>query len=133
MAFDPFTAIGDLVGKVIDLFPNPADKLKAQEIQSQIQQLVIDQQTKLNQAQADIIVAEAKSGSWITSNWRPITMLVFVALVVFHFFGLDAKNLSEAQYLELFGLIKIGLGGYVAGRSLEKIADSVGDAFGKKA
>lgn len=132
MGLDPFSAIGDLVGKVIDLFPNPEDKLKAQAIQAQIQQMLIDQQTELNKAQAQIITAEAQSSSWLTSNWRPLTMLVFVALVVCHWFGLNASGISEAQYLSLFDLIKIGLGGYVVGRSFEKTAQVIGDSFGTK-
>lgn len=130
---DPFSAIVGLVKDGFDkLFPNPEDRLKAQELQNQITLALNDAQSKLNQAQAQIITAEAQSPSWLTANWRPMTMVAFVVLIICHFFGLDAKNLSEAQYIELFGLVKIGLGGYVAGRSLEKIADSVGDAFGTK-
>jgi hypothetical protein len=129
---DPFSIIGDLVGKVVDLFPNPADKLKAQELQNQITLALNDAQTKLNQAQADIISSEAKSESWITRSWRPLVMLTFTALIVCHWFGLNAKDISEAQYIELFVIIKYGLSGYVVGRSGEKIAETVGQAFGKK-
>lgn len=132
MGLDPVSVVGDLLGKVVGLFSTPEDKLKAQELANQINQALIDQQTKLNDAQARIITAEAQSPSWMTANWRPLTMLVFVFLIVCHWFGLDAKNLTEAQYLSLFDLVKIGLGGYVCGRSIEKVADSVGDAFGKK-
>ena len=132
MGLDPFSIIGDLVGKVVDLFPNPADKLKAQELQNQIDLAIEDAQTKLAQAQASIITAEANSDSVLAKNWRPITMLAFVFLVICHWFGLNASGISEAQYLSLFDLIKIGLGGYVVGRSFEKVADSVGDSFGKK-
>ncbi len=132
MGFDPLSIAGDLLGKIVGLFPNPEDKLKAQALADQVQQALIDQQTKLNDAQAKIITAEAQSPSWLTSNWRPVTMLTFVVLVVCHWFGLNASGISEQQYLSLFDLIKIGLGGYVVGRSLEKVADSVGDSFGKK-
>ena len=132
MGFDPLSIIGDTVGKIIDLFPNPADKLKAQELQTQINQALIDQQTKLNDVQAKIIEAEAGSDSWLVANWRPVTMLVFVALVVFHWFGLNAVNITEAQYIELFGIIKIGIGGYLVGHTAENVADSIGDKFGKK-
>jgi hypothetical protein len=33
--------------------------------------------------------------------------------------------MTEAEYLEVYSLIKIGLGGYVLGRSAEKIAPGV--------
>lgn len=132
MAFDPFSAISGLVKSVIDLFPNAADKLKAQEIQAQIESQLIEANKVVADAQAKIITAEAQSDSWLARNWRPITMLTFVVLLVCHWFGWSAQNITEAQYLSLFDLIKIGLGGYVIGRSCEKVADSVGDAFGKK-
>ena len=88
------------------------------------------------QAARDVVVAEAKSEHSITSMWRPITMLVFVAII--------ANNYAIAPYLDaMFGvglmlelpdhiweLVKIGLGGYVVGRSGEKIAKEVGKKKG---
>lgn len=133
MGFDPLSAIIDLVKDGVDkVFPDPKDKLQAEQLKATLQQALIDQGTKIIQAQASIVVAEASSDSVLAKNWRPITMLTFVGLVVCHWFGLNASGISEAQYLSLFDLIKIGLGGYVVGRSMEKVADSVGDAFGKK-
>ena len=71
------------------------------------------------QAQSSIIVAEANSESFIARNWRPITMLTFVGLIVMHWLGLTDQTITEAQSVELLGLIKVGLGGYVVGRSDE--------------
>ena len=131
--FDPLSAIIGLVKDGVDkIFPDPADKLKADQLKADLEKSILDQGGKLLDAQSKIIVAEASSDSALAKNWRPITMLTFVALVVCHWFGLNASGISEAQYLSLFDLIKIGLGGYVVGRSLEKVADSVGDSFGKK-
>lgn len=129
----------DLIGSILgivtpvinSIFPNPEDKLKAQQMQNDITTALIAQQNVLVQSQAGIIMAEAQSGSWLARNWRPITMLVFVFLVVCHWFGLNASGISEAQYLSLFDLIKIGLGGYVVGRSAEKIASTVAPALKK--
>ena len=50
-------------------------------------------------------------------NWRPITMLTFLALVVLNSFGLLKIELAD----EAWTLLQIGLGGYVAGRSAEKM------------
>ena len=74
------------------------------------------------QAQSSIIVAEANSESFIARNWRPVTMLTFVALIVMQWLGLTDQTITEAQSVELLGLIKVGLGGYVVGRSAEKVA-----------
>jgi hypothetical protein len=75
-------------------------------------------------AQRDVIVAEAKSESWITRNWRPLSMLVFTALIVLHWFGLTAV-IPENQVAAILEIIKYGLSGYVVGRSAEKVFPSI--------
>jgi hypothetical protein len=59
-------------------------------------------------------------------------MLVFVALIVARWFGFAAPNLSEAEYLKLWSIVEFGLGGYVVGRSVEKIAPTIADAVRKR-
>ncbi len=86
------------------------------------------QRAALDMAAADIIRTEAASGGWLTRSWRPIVMLVFTSLIVARWFGYSAPALSEAEALELWAIIKIGLGGYVIGRSAEKVAPSIADA-----
>lgn len=105
--------------KLIDhWFPDAeeADKRKAEFA-------LMVQQGKLKELEtvASIIRSEATSGSWLTSNWRPATMLIFVGLICAHWLGYTPENLSEAQVLSLLGIVKVGLGGYVLGRSGEKI------------
>lgn len=77
---------------------------------------------------ARIVEAEAKSEHWLTSTWRPITMLTFVALVVADQTGLLAFRLADEAWM----LLQLGLGGYVVGRSVEKVAPAVLDALKKK-
>ena len=67
-----------------------------------------------------IVVAEAEGGSWIQRSWCPVTMLTFVALVVARWLGLTTPGITPEEELALFEIIKIGLGGYVVGRSVEK-------------
>lgn len=76
---------------------------------------------------AGIIMAEAKSEHTLTSAWRPITMLVFVAIVANNYILQPYLSLlwPAAPVLELppqlWELLKLGLGGYVLGRSGEKM------------
>lgn len=86
----------------------------------QLEGLVQDAITKTDQLRGNIIIAEAQGDSWLQRNWRPITMLVFVALIVAHWLGWSAPGLTEQERLAVFEIIKIGLGGYVVGRSVEK-------------
>jgi hypothetical protein len=122
MALDPLTAVLDVGGKLLDKFFPDADA---------------DMKNKMNQfltvftAQAQIVQAEAASGNWLASSWRPITMLTFVALIVARWFGWAAPNLAEAEYLKLWDIVQLGLGGYVIGRSFEKVMPSIAVAMKK--
>ena len=133
--------IGDLIGKVVDagtsmfksyfppdLTPEQKAKLEAgiQAYELQMNKELNDYSKTIITQQSQIIQAETKSDSWMAKNWRPITMLVFVFII--------ANNYIFFPYITLFGgkavalkippdlweLLKIGLGGYVVGRSVEK-------------
>ena len=82
---------------------------------------VVELQGKVLEAQAQIITAEAKGDSWLQRSWRPITMLTFLLLIVCDSFGLLKFRLS----LEAWELLKLGLGGYVVARTVEKVAPGV--------
>lgn len=128
MALDPISAVLDIGGKVIDrLWPDPS-----QAAQAKLELLKLAQQGDLAQltAQADIVKTEAAS-TGIASWWRPVTMLTFTALIVARWFGFAAPNLSEAEYMKLWDIVQLGLGGYVIGRSVEKIVPSIADAMKK--
>jgi hypothetical protein len=115
--------LGDLIKSK---FPDPTEAAKAEaELTAQIWKNA----HQLNAAAADIIKTEAASQHWLTSNWRPITMLVFVVLIVARWFGWAAPGLSEAEYLKLWSIVEFGLGGYVVGRSVEKVAPTIAGAL----
>ena len=83
---------------------------------------------RLIELQASVVIAELQSGAWLAQNWRPITMLTFVAIIANNYILYPYLSLfwGEAPVLEIppdmWGLLKIGLGGYVVGRSAEKVA-----------
>jgi len=79
-------------------------------------------------AKAAIITAEATSESWLTRTWRPITMLVFLALVVCDSFGWLASPLAP----EAWTLLQIGIGGYIVGRSAQGVTGGITNALKKK-
>ena len=106
----------DSVAKAIRADPQAAIKLR--QIESQIEQ------TRL-EVRGQVVQAEATGESWLQRNWRPLTMVWFSALIGGYWFGYTPDNLSEEAVLSLFGLIKLGLGGYVIGRSAEKITKEI--------
>jgi hypothetical protein len=102
-------------------------KLQLAQVQASINasQSVIDYEKQLLQGQLDIVKAEASSSNWLASSWRPVTMLTFLALVVCD----SLKWLPNPLAPQAWTLLQIGLGGYTAGRSLEKIAPVVASAI----
>lgn len=74
-------------------------------------------------AQTKVLVAEAQSGSWLTRSWRPIVMLAFTSVVLYNGFIGPLFDLKVVPLEEnLWSLLHIGIGGYVGGRTVEKLA-----------
>lgn len=47
-------------------------------------------------------------------------MLSFLGLLFLYWFGVQPENMPESVLLAVFDLLKIGIGGYIVGRSVEK-------------
>ena len=114
--------LGDLFKR---WFPDPAEAARAQQ---ELTMTLLAQQQALNAAAGEIIKAEAQSEHWLAACWRPILMLTFGALIVARWLGWSAPGISEAEVLKLWDIVQLGLGGYVIGRSLEKIAPQLAQA-----
>ena len=96
------------------------DKDQAAIIKSRLQEMALSGQMKELEEASRIIVAEASSESWLARNWRPMTMVFFVGIIGAWWFGFTPGRASDALMRELFEIVKLGLGGYVVGRSVEK-------------
>lgn len=125
-------AVNDILGKFIT---DPQTKLQASleltKAQNDLTVKLAELDAEWAKTQGDVITTEAKSESWITRNWRPLTMLVFVFIVAFNFilsplFSLKALPIPP----DMWELLKLGIGGYVIGRSAEKTVPAIVDAIG---
>lgn len=107
------------------LHTSEEEKLKQQRRLLEIQAMVLDSsleyEKEMMTSRAEIINSEAKSEHWITATWRPITMLTFLALAVGDSLGWLPNPLRD----EAWTLLQLGLGGYVVGRSAEKVIKEV--------
>lgn len=127
MALDPVTAALDIGSKVIDrLWPDPAQRDAAKLELLRMQQA--GELAEITQ-RAAVVRAEASSGHWLAAVWRPVVMLTFAGLIVARWFGWAAPNLTEAEYLKLWSIVEFGLGGYVVGRSAEKVVPGIAAAL----
>lgn len=127
MANDPLTAALNIGSQLIDrLWPDP-DKRD----QAKLVLMEMAQRGELAQltGRAEIIKTEAASEHWLAANWRPLLMLTFGGLIVARWFGWAAPNLSEAEYIKLWSIVELGIGGYVIGRSAEKVLPGIASAL----
>ena len=98
--------IGDIVNRL------SVSSKEKQKIREEIQSLVYRYKSEL--------VREEARGNWLQRSWRPIVMLAF-ALVILSGMFMESTLLSDSS--RLWDLLEIGLGGYVIGRSGEKVTD----------
>ena len=97
------------------------DTNQAQKIKAELTQGWQDVEQEYLKTVKATITAEIQGGSWLQRNWRPIVMLFLTGLVGAHWLGFTAPNISDAIVGDLLGIVKVGLGGYVVGRSAEKV------------
>lgn len=96
-------------------------RVKLLNIQNEFQSKVLDYESKLIESQQKQIQIELIGKGWLQRNWRPITMLVFLLLIVLDSFKLIPGGLDPSAW----SVVKFGLSGYVVGRSLEKTVGSL--------
>ena len=109
------TLISGVIDKAIP------DKDEAEKLKAQITLAALDQSNTELKGAVDIIVAEANGDSWLQRSWRPLLMLWFAALVGAHWLGFTPDTLPESVVINLLDIVQIGIGGYVLGRSGEKM------------
>ena len=111
--------ISDVINNVIDKVAPDAEM--AEQLKFEITKELISSDNKALQTQADVIMSEANGDSWLQRNWRPLLMIDFALLITAHWLGFTPDNLTELQTVALLDIVKVGLGGYVVGRSAEKV------------
>jgi hypothetical protein len=115
--------LGELIKPVFGVIDKAVtDKDLARSLKHDITKTILMDEANQLETKAGIIIAEASGDSWLQRSWRPITMLFFVGLVGAHWLGFTPANISETQIIALLDIVQIGLGGYVIGRSAEKVA-----------
>ena len=120
----------ELIASAINIFGRLVpDESKIAEFKAQLAQAAIEAEAARVKAAGDIISAENNSGGWLASSWRPVTMYIFLAFLISAWFGYTPPHMPDVMLLEIFGLIKIGLGGYIGARTIEKSVSSIRDVF----
>ncbi len=119
------SVVEDLLGGLDNLFTSKEEKIKAENV---IKQILIQKELELQKMQTEIIVTEAK-GNWLQRSWRPILMLAFGFIVIYVKFLAPLFDLRIPELEnEFWNLLQLGIGGYVIGRTGEKMMKSYSDS-----
>ncbi len=116
------TILGPLISGIFGVIDKAVeDKDQAASIKAKLQEMVLTGQMKEIESAASIIVAEAKGDSWLQRSWRPLLMCLFGVIIANNYlvvplFGTPAAAIPP----DMWDLLKLGVGGYVLGRSVEK-------------
>lgn len=130
-ALNPVRAVIDTVRGVIGQFiPDPQQKAAAElalvQQQVDLEKALAQADQLFADAQARVVIAEASSDSWLAKNWRPVTMLTFTLIVFWNYVLVPVVGATPAAIPpDMWGLLKLGIGGYIGARTLEKIGPEI--------
>lgn len=136
-----FGLLGPILGiiegpvfSIIDkLIPDPSLKAK---LKAEIQAKTIAHRDEVLKAQREILMQEISQGSLLTRSWRPMLMYLIILFLLVYGLLLPVIDLFAAHPVVfkprwqdipdgLWNLLGLGVGGYIGGRSMEKIAVSL--------
>jgi len=112
-----FTPLATLIDKMhTSADERAAAQAEILRLHNEALKLAIDAEQHQLAVSARLIAAEAGGRSWLQRNWRPITMLSFLGLVIADSCGLLVFRLSDSAWV----LVQIGLGGMLSGAVRKK-------------
>lgn len=131
MVLEAIPIVGKILSGVIGLVDDAVeDKDEKNRIKADLtkvfEQSDLSRFATLVESQAKVVLGEIQGESWLQRNWRPVLMLVIVAIVANNYIVYPYLSLftTRAVVLELpdklYNLMTIGVGGYIVGRSAEK-------------
>ncbi len=136
----PIALITSILGPILN---GPINKVIAsyvsdlelrRKLQAELETNLITHLGKSLELEQAIVLAEVKSEHWLTRSWRPILMMVLIGFLIFVGLVLPLMDLFVGYEIAFnprwkalpegfWQFLSVGVGGYIGGRSLEKIAD----------
>lgn len=97
------------------------DTVAKDKVRAELQSALLANAAELERTAANVIMAEANGESWLQRNWRPMLMVLFGIIIANNFLVVPIMGTPMAEIPpDMWDLLKLGLGGYVLGRSAEK-------------
>lgn len=126
--------LGPLLGKLVDLYKSyNAKQVTESQLRRDIEKTILGTFSEVSKTQGDVIMAEMQAEGWLQRNWRPITAVCFAFIVFFYgillpiavdWFGAPPVRVGDQLLQWIMDAVMLCLGGYIGGRSLEKIVST---------
>lgn len=127
--------LGPLLGKLVDLYKGYNERQVTEaQLRRDIEKVILGTFKDVSQAQADVIMAEMKGENWMQRNWRPVTAVCFAFIVFFYgillpisvdWLGMPPVRVGDELLRWIMDAVMLCLGGYIGGRTLEKIVSTI--------
>lgn len=126
---------GPLIGSIMGVIGKHYDVKQNQDVlKADLLKALMETTDEVAKTQARVIEAEINSESWLARNWRPMAACGFVFTLLFYalivpclvaWFQITPPRVGDTLLSWVHNASMVCLGGYVAGRSLEKVAETI--------
>ncbi len=121
------------INKIIESYVSDLELRR--KLQAELETNMITHLGKSLELQQAIVLAEVKSEHWLTRSWRPILMMTLMFFLILVGFIIPLADLAAGHAIPFnprwnalpegfWNFLSVGVGGYIGGRSVEKIADA---------
>lgn len=126
------STFASLAGPILDLIRRAVpDRDEQARLEAALAQAIAQADARLAEAQSLVVKAEA-GGNWLQRSWRPIFMWLCMGLLIWHAvampvlavaLGVPLTDMVGLDHVPdgLWTLLVVGMGGYIGGRSVEKV------------
>ncbi len=120
--------------KILDAYVSDLELRR--KLAAEIEQQTLAYLSKSAELGSAVVLAEVQSEHWLTRNWRPILMMILMGFLVLAGLLLPLADLIAGRTLPFephwqvlpsgfWDFLSVGMGGYIGGRSLEKVANII--------
>lgn len=136
MAFPLLGLVSAVVGPLFKVIDDAVgDKDLAVKLKQEVAMSVENNAHEIATKAGDIVLGEIKGESWMQRNWRPCLMFLIMGLLVFNGVAVPLVEaiwninlpILEAWHAipeQMWNLLTIGMGGYIVGRTGEKMIET---------
>ena len=124
------------LAKIID--GQIADAALKRKLAAEMEQQLLTHMTRAAELGQAVVLAEVQSAHWLSRSWRPMLMLLLMGFLLLAGLILPLADLIAGAPVPFaprwqmlpegfWNFLTVGMGGYIGGRSLEKVAGAVAE------